>query len=207
MTAHGAQILDEMDALEKTLLRKMQLGRRRAWGAFEPRHLENPRPLPPGPSSRQRLLRWRGTTIASALSAPFIYGMAVSFLFMDMCLAAYQAVCFPLYGIPRVRRSDYFVMDRERLPYLNPLEKLNCLYCSYANGVIGYVREIAARTEQYWCPIKHARPQPGADERYAHFLPYGDATNYHRRLEAYRDALRVAGPDPGSAGPLEEGRP
>ena len=28
-------------------------------------------------------------------------------------------------------------------------KKLNCVYCGYANGVIGHAREIAARTEQY----------------------------------------------------------
>ena len=50
----------------------------------------------------------------------------------------------------RVRRRDFFAIDREKLPYLNGLEKLNCLYCSYANGVIGFVREVAARTRQLW---------------------------------------------------------
>jgi hypothetical protein len=28
---------------------------------------------------------------------------------------------------------------------------------AYANGVFAYVREVGSRTEQYWCPIKHAR--------------------------------------------------
>ena len=75
-----------------------------------------------------------------------------------------QAICFRSYRIPRVRRMDYIRLDRSQLAYLNWVETLNCLYCGYANGVAAYVREIAGRTEQYWCPIKHAlkgqRPAP-----------------------------------------------
>ncbi|MCH9740876.1 MAG: hypothetical protein K0U38_08570 [Epsilonproteobacteria bacterium] len=56
-----------------------------------------------------------------------------------------------------MKRSDYVVLDRYNLFYLDKVEKINCLYCEYFNGVIGYVREIAARTEQFWCPIKHSR--------------------------------------------------
>jgi hypothetical protein len=95
----------------------------------------------------------------------------------------YQRVCFPIYGVPRVRRSDYVVLDRHLLPYLNVLEKLNCLYCGYANGVIGYAREIASRTEQYFCPIKHATPPSGVHARYARFVEYADAQAYRDRID------------------------
>lgn len=47
------------------------------------------------------------------------------------------------------------------LSYLNAIEKLNCVYCGYGNGVIAYGREIIARTEQFWCPIKHASKAAG----------------------------------------------
>ena len=73
--------------------------------------------------------------------------------------------------------------------YLNALEKLNCAYCSYANGLIAYVREIAARTEQYWCPIKHARRVVGAHPRYVLFDDYGDAENYQQRAAELREQL------------------
>ena len=66
---------------------------------------------------------------------------------------------------------------------MNALEKLNCAYCSYANGLIAYVREIAGRTEQYWCPIKHARRVIGAHPGYAAFMDYGDADGYRKWLE------------------------
>jgi len=56
----------------------------------------------------------------------------------------YQALCFRAWGLAPVRRRAYFAIDRHKLSYPNALEGLNCLYCSYANGVIGYVREVAA---------------------------------------------------------------
>ncbi len=97
----------------------------------------------------------------------------------------FQAICFPVYGITKVRRSDYFVFDRQYLAYLNALEKFNCAYCSYGNGVVAYVREVASRTEQYWCPIKHARRLVGAHARYAAFADFGDAENFRKKLATF----------------------
>jgi hypothetical protein len=78
------------------------------------------------------------------------------------------------------------VFDRGDLPYLNAMEKFNCFYCSYANGLAGYFREVAARTEQYWCPIKHARRIRNAHQRYPRFFEYGDAESYRKGLERLR---------------------
>lgn len=75
-------------------------------------------------------------------------------------------ICFPVDGIPKVKRDQYVIFDRQSLRYLNVIEKLNCTYCSYFNGLIVYVQEIAARTEQYWCPIKHARRIVAMRSRY-----------------------------------------
>lgn len=125
----------------------------------------------------------------AVLTAPFIYAVIVPLLLLDLFVSVYQAVCFPAYGIAKVRRADYFVFDRHHLAYLNAIEKLNCAYCSYANCLIAYVREIAARTEQYWCPIKHARRVIGSHPRYAAFEDYGDAEGYHKRAEELRSEL------------------
>ena len=114
----------------------------------------------------------------TTLTAPVIYSLIVPLLLLDLFVTIYQAVCFPAYGIAKVRRGDYLVFDRHHLAYLNALEKLNCAYCSYANGLIAYVREIAGRTEQYWCPIKHARRVIGAHSYYARFKDYGDAAAF-----------------------------
>jgi hypothetical protein len=99
-------------------------------------------------------------------------------------------ICFRLYGIPPVTRASYIIVDRQHLNYLNVFEKLNCVYCGYGNGVISYAREITSRTEQYWCPIKHARKILDAHPRYNTFLDYGDATEYPVRIIGFRAALK-----------------
>lgn len=120
------------------------------------------------------------------ISAPVIYIGWIPFLMMDLFVTVYQSVCFPIYRIPKVKRADYLIFDREDLPYLNLIEKFNCFYCSYGNGVAAYTREVSARTEQYWCPIKHARRVKAAHERYPKFFDYGDAEAYQQGLNRLR---------------------
>lgn len=126
----------------------------------------------------------------NVLTAPLIYAGFIPFLLLDIFITLYQAVCFPIYGIPKVRRSDYMVFDREDLPYLNIVEKINCFYCSYGNGLAAYFREITARTEQYWCPIKHARRIKSAHSRYPRFFEFGDAESYLKGLERIREEFK-----------------
>ncbi len=128
--------------------------------------------------------------VLTILTAPFIYAVAIPVFLLDAVASLYQAVCFRVYDVKQVRRRDYVVFDRHRLPYLNLIQKVNCLYCAYANGVIAYVHEIASRTEQYWCPIKHAARLKGAHRRYGEFLEYGDVGDYPNSLEAQRKRLR-----------------
>jgi len=133
------------------------------------------------------------------LTAPVIYSMIVPFVILDLWVSFYQAICFRVYRIPQVRRSRYVVFDRSALAYLNLIEKFNCAYCSYGNGVVAYAREIASRTEQYWCPIKHARRVLGAHDRYRGFADYGDGDGYAEALKQARARVRATpddGPDP-----------
>jgi len=125
--------------------------------------------------------------ILAILTAPFIYVGYIPFGLLDLFLAIYQAICFPVYGIPKVKRADYIIFDRGQLKYLNLLERFNCIYCSYANGLCGYVTEVAARTEQHWCPIKHARRLRAPHSRYPHFFDYGDADQFRRAGETVRN--------------------
>ena len=124
------------------------------------------------------------------LTMPLIYGMALPLMVLDLSVSLYQLGCFTAWRIQRVRRADYVVIDRHRLGYLNPVQKLNCVFCGYGNGVIAYAREVTARTEQYWCPIKHALKVKGSHERYAGFQDYGDAEGFVRSSGAYRERLR-----------------
>ena len=149
---------------------------------------------------RHRLLKARllkyifGARPAMILSAPAIYALIIPFLLLDLFVMVYQTVCFPVYGIPRVRRSDYLAFDRGQLAFLNAIEKLNCAYCSYANGVLAYVREVASRTEEFWCPIKHARRVLGVHARYGSFVDYGDGDAYRHDLERLRAEARIEEP-------------
>jgi len=120
------------------------------------------------------------------ITSPVIWLCLLPVALLDGIITLYQAICFPVYNIPKVRRSDYVVLDRQYLSYLNWIEKFNCIYCGYFNGVIGYATEIGARTEQHWCPIKHARRVGSIHSRYKNFMDYGDAEGYKRDMETVR---------------------
>ncbi|MGZ4953739.1 MAG: hypothetical protein ACXV8Q_01385 [Methylobacter sp.] len=124
--------------------------------------------------------------IKHILSVPFIWICIVPIVLMDITISLYQEICFPIYGIPKVKRQDYIVFDRQYLNYLNIIEKINCFYCSYANGLFGYFQEIAGRTEQFWCPIKHAKRIKSLHSRYQKFIDYGDAETYRAKIEKTR---------------------
>jgi hypothetical protein len=147
---------------------------------------------------RQRTSPWqhmRSTPLLVILTSPLIYVCVVPFLLLDLAVALYQHVCFPIYGVPKVQRSDYLVFDRGRLGYLNFIEKVACVYCSYANGLLAYISEITARTEQHFCPIKHARRSLQSHSRESHMLPYGDARAYRAHAAAvakdYSDLITI----------------
>ena len=126
----------------------------------------------------------------SLVSVPVIYSMIVPALVLDLFCWFYQLVCFPIYGIAKVDLKEYIRFDRHKLAYLNGIEKLNCDYCAYVNGILAYAREIASLTEQYWCPIRHALAVKGTHSRYSQFVEYGDANSYHVKLNELRQKLQ-----------------
>ena len=125
------------------------------------------------------------------LVTPVIYALIIPMLLLDLAVMAYQAICFPIYRIPKVRRRDYLVFDRHHLAYLNAIEKVNCAYCSYANGMAAFFREVAARTEVYWCPIKHARRVLGPHPHYQGFADFGDAEGFRGKINAMQNGVRI----------------
>lgn len=142
---------------------------------------------------KMNFFRWLVTNRPQNLiTGPIIYAMALPLLMLDLCVSFYQWTCFPIYGIAKVRRSDYIVLDRQYLSYLNFIEKFHCTYCAYGTGLVAYIGEIIARTEQYFCPIKHARKILGTHARYNRFLAYGEAEAYEAKLEEFRVALGAA---------------
>ena len=192
-----ARIRDLQDELEQDLRRRSEAFRYR---------LENGRVVfEEGIRARHREFRvrlstfLRGTRPMVVLTAPVIYSLIVPFVLLDLLVSLYQAVCFPVYGIDKVRRRDFIRIDRHHLAYLNALQKLNCVYCGYCNGLIGYVQEVAGRTEAYWCPIKHAARIGSYHAYYAQFVDYGDAEGFEAGLDASR--RRVTRPGLSGLGP------
>lgn len=89
----------------------------------------------------------REASLRHVVTAPLVYSLIIPVTLLDLLVTLYQQVCFRVYGVPLVRRSEYLAIDRHQLAYLNVIEKMNCVYCSYSNGVIAYSREVGARTE------------------------------------------------------------
>ena len=122
--------------------------------------------------------------IRHILSLPFIYSMIIPSVILDLFITIYNHIALPLYHIPPVKRRDYIVYDRKFLDYLNLIQKVHCLYCSYVNGLFAYSVEIAARTERYWCPIKAASKPKTSHDWYDDFAEYGNPEEW---VEKFND--------------------
>ncbi|OGJ67494.1 hypothetical protein A3B61_00055 [Candidatus Peribacteria bacterium RIFCSPLOWO2_01_FULL_53_10] len=77
----------------------------------------------------------------------------------------YQQVYFTIYGMPKARYRDYYIVDRHKLKKLNWFQKFACMYCGYANGTAAWVKVIANRTEVYSCAIKHNVHKEGQEHQ------------------------------------------
>jgi hypothetical protein len=116
------------------------------------------------------------------IAAPLIYVLIIPIVFFDIFLELYHQICFRLYEMKLVSRSEYIKIDRHKLKYLNWFEKLNCVYCGYGNGLIQYACEIFARTEKYWCGIKHAKYSNFKEPKHHEsFLEYDDEKAYKNK--------------------------
>lgn len=119
------------------------------------------------------------------LSTPFIFGVAIPIMMLDIIVEIYHRVCFWIYGIEYVKRKEYIkVIDRGKLQYLNPLQKVFCMYCGYVNGVFAFWVEIGSRTQKYWCGIKHEHDPNFKVHHYAKdYAEYGDEEDFNRKFK------------------------
>lgn len=132
---------------------------------------------------------FRDVATLNILTASAIYSCLIPAVLTGMVITIYQAICLPVYKIPKVNRRSYIVIGWSYLSYLNGLEKMNCVYCGYFNSLIGFAQEIAARTGQYWCPIKHARKIRFVHSRYSKLPSYEDGVSCRENLESIRRAF------------------
>ena len=191
MNSKIQQLLDQITKLEDELNATLEEQQSRLRYQFEGRRVVFEQTVR---DAHQRIklgvFRWFLTVRPqNYLTMPIIYGAAIPLVLFDLSVSLYQLACFPVYDIPRVKRAEYIVFDHQHLAYLNIIEKAHCLYCSYAVGMLAYTSEIIARTEQYFCPIKHAHKVLSAHSRYDRFLDYGDGEEFQCKLETFRAAL------------------
>jgi hypothetical protein len=192
------ELLDRIRQIEEEIEQELRRRRAELHADFEDRRIRFEREV----LEQQRRFKagllgyLLGAELRNVVTAPVIYAVFFPMLLVDLFVTVYQYLCFPLYRIPRVKRCDHFFFDRTHLAYLNAVEKFNCAYCSYGNGLASYVREIVGRTEQYWCPIKHARRVLQAHPYYGGFADFGDAESYRHELKRLREELQSLGARP-----------
>lgn len=169
---------EEIDKQESHISYEIQNG----YVRFEKEVLDRQR------ENMKNLLSWlREVPLLHFLTAPLIYAMVIPAIIFDVVLFVYQQIAFRVFKFQFIKRSDYLHFDHHYLGYLNPIEKLNCLYCSYFNGLMLYASAIAGRTELYFCPIKHAKKVVSEHKYYKEFLFYGDENDYQEKLKELRN--------------------
>ena len=103
-------------------------------------------------------------------------------MMVDILAEIYHQIGFRLCHMPLIDRSKYIRIDRHRLEHLNIIDKVGCAYCGYANGLVMYLSEIAARTELYWCAIKHQKEAEFMQQEHQQeFLEYGDEEGFREK--------------------------
>lgn len=87
-------------------------------------------------------------------------------LFMiDIFIWQFQNIYFRNFQIPLIQRSQYIVLDRFSLSKLTFWQRINCLYCEYANGLIAFAKAVVNQMELYSCAIKHVHQPLGQEHQ------------------------------------------
>jgi hypothetical protein len=121
---------------------------------------------------------------------PLLYLAAIPIVVLDIYIEIYHRVAFPIYGLPWLKRKHYIKIDRHKLRYLNVLQKIFCVYCGYANGVVHYWTRIFGETERYWCSIKHSdREGFETPPHHRAFLEYGDDKSYEEEYNSRKTPI------------------
>jgi hypothetical protein len=133
-----------------------------------------------GRSSYPALVRW-------LVGAPLVWLMIIPVVISDLFLEIYHQIAFPIFGIKKVKRSQYIrIWDREKLPYLTWYEKIGCMYCGYVNGWLHYASVVAGRTQNYFCAIAHLESRGFIPSEFEQsFAKYGDEAALRRRYEQH----------------------
>jgi len=184
------QMIDEIEAMKIKLLaeiaeqeEQVSYEIKNGYVRFEKEVLEKQK------KNMKNLWLWfRDIPLLHLLSSPIVYFMVFPAMFLDIALFVYSKVVSKVFKFTFPSRDEYIVFDRQYLAYLNIIEKINCMYCSYFNGLMAYAFSIASRTELYFCPIKHAKKVVYEHKYYGEFLNYGEGDDYQKKLGELRQS-------------------
>lgn len=128
-------------------------------------------------------LKNRSKPILSFLSLLLLWTLFIPLVLLDIWTEIYHRICFPLYKIPYVQRKNYIqIIDRAKLPYLTWIQKISCMYCWYANGLVRYRVQIAWETEHYRCGIQHQKQKDFVIEKHQKdFSKYWDKEDFVKK--------------------------
>ena len=187
------EILDEIEAMKVTLVEELSQREKDISYKIENGYVEFENDvLAKQRENMKNLFTWfKDIPFPHLLVSPLVYIMVIPAIFFDVILFIYQQIIFRIFKFKFIQRSDYIRFDRQYLGYLNLIEKLNCMYCTYFNGLMQYASAIASRTELYFCPIKHAKKIAYRHEYYKDFLQYGDEEEYQKKLESLRKQFEI----------------
>ena len=125
-------------------------------------------------AQKGRKLR-RAPLLLQLIASVVIYGIAIPMVLTHLSFFLYQEIYFGIYGIPKIRFRDYMTFDHGILKNLNIVQRLNCVYCAYANAFAAWLKAIVNQTEVYSCAIK-SHTQKLGQEHQKEFYEYKDFT-------------------------------
>ena len=115
MNERIAQLLGQMAALEEELRAAVHQQESRMFFQIKGKRVEFERSVRDAHRKlRKNFFRWLVTNRPQNLiTGPVIYAMILPLMMVDFFVSFYQWACFPIYGVAKVRRSDYIVFDRQ----------------------------------------------------------------------------------------------
>jgi len=99
------------------------------------------------------------------IGTSMIWSAIIPIIIVDIYATIYQEIYFTIQGIPKIKRSNYLNFDRWNLSKLSIGQKISCIYCGYANGIVAWFKALVNQTETYSCAVKHQYEMPGQDHQ------------------------------------------
>ncbi|MFT6589714.1 MAG: hypothetical protein ACI9I0_000224 [Rhodoferax sp.] len=128
------EILAQMAALREKLRSIMYAQKSRMFFQIKGKHITfEPTVKTAHHQRKNNFFRWLiKSRTQNLITRPISYSIVLPLMLLDLCVSFYQWSCLPIYGITKVRRSDYIVIDRHHLEFLNFIEKFHCTHSNIA---------------------------------------------------------------------------